>query len=407
MFKLIQLYKKAFAGLSTHTWMLALVMLLNRTGAMVVPFLGIYTIKELGFTPTQAGMVLSAFGVGSVAGNYLGGILTDRFGSYRTQLTSLLLTAPIFLLIPLFKELPALCVCVFSLSLSAELFRPANSIAITRYAKKENVTRAFTLNRLALNLGFSFGPALGGFLSLYSFQWLFYGNAIGCLMTALVYYFYFSKHKPRNPKETIEEQNQQDTSMWNDYPFLIFCVINILYALVFSQLLSILPVFYKSHIGMSEFEIGTLLAYSGIFIVIFEMLIIYYTEHKFSLFKNMGFGLVFLFLTYMTLIINESLWGLYLSMTLLCISEILYMPYSTTYTVQAAGIRNKGKYMGMQGMTFSLALIITPIAATFIIERSNFTVLWICNLGVMLIACILMYILRKKEDKRQENFKIQ
>lgn len=296
MFKLFDLYKKSFSGLSQQTWMLALVMLLNRTGAMVIPFLGVYAIRELNFTEAMVGIVLSSFGVGCVLGNYVGGKLTDNFGSYKVQLFSLILTGPIFLVISFCKDLISLSICVGILGLVAELFRPANSISITLFAKKENITRAFTLNRLALNLGFSFGPALGGFLSLFSFKWLFYGNALGISITALVFYLYFSKQSPKNTLENktfLESEKKEGSSVWKDYKFLMFCVVNVLYALVFSQLLSILPVFYKNEIKMSEFEIGTILAYSGIFVVLTEMLFIYLTERRFSIIKNMFIGVFF------------------------------------------------------------------------------------------------------------------
>ncbi len=92
--KPIQLYVDSFSGLSKPAWMLALVMLLNRMGAMVIPFLAVYVTKELHFTKIEAGIVLSTFGIGSVIGSLLGGWLTDKVGSLRVQSFSLFLSAP-------------------------------------------------------------------------------------------------------------------------------------------------------------------------------------------------------------------------------------------------------------------------------------------------------------------------
>src|SRR5690606_1836438 len=165
MSELIRLYIDSYRGLSRPAWMLALVMLVNRTGAMVLPFLGIYMTQALGFNIREVGIVLACFGLGAVTGSWLGGWLTDRFGNFWVQTLSLLVSVPLFLVVPLFTSVESLAVIIYILSVVTESFRPANSVSVARYARPENITRAFSLNRMAINLGFSIGPALGGFLA--------------------------------------------------------------------------------------------------------------------------------------------------------------------------------------------------------------------------------------------------
>src|SRR5690606_40590204 len=59
----------------------ALVMLINRTGSMVIPFLGMYMSSELNFSKTQIGLVLGCFGLGSVCGSWLGGWRSEEHTS--------------------------------------------------------------------------------------------------------------------------------------------------------------------------------------------------------------------------------------------------------------------------------------------------------------------------------------
>jgi predicted MFS family arabinose efflux permease len=82
---LIQLYKKAYSGLSPNSWYLSVVMFINRSGTMVVPFLSIYCINQLGFSVVQAGYIMALFGVGSIFGAFMGGKLTDKIGFYDLQ----------------------------------------------------------------------------------------------------------------------------------------------------------------------------------------------------------------------------------------------------------------------------------------------------------------------------------
>ena len=122
-----------------------------------------------------------AFGVGVIfptwvgyqLGSWLGGFLTDKFGEYYIQSWSLFLSAPIFIIMPFFSSVEMMALLIFLQSTISDTFRPANSVAITKYARPENLTKAFSLNRMAINLGFSIGPALGGILSGISYNFLF------------------------------------------------------------------------------------------------------------------------------------------------------------------------------------------------------------------------------------------
>ena len=92
-------YKENFTGLSKEIWFLAAVTLLNRAGTMVVPFMALYMTESLSFTFGQVGWIMTAFGGGSLAGAWLGGRLTDRFGFYRVMITSLACTGILFILL--------------------------------------------------------------------------------------------------------------------------------------------------------------------------------------------------------------------------------------------------------------------------------------------------------------------
>ena len=101
--KLLKIYINSSKGLSAESWMLALVMLINRSGSMVLPFLGVYMTDHLKFDIQNDGIDLSFFGIRSVVGSWFGGMITDKFGEFKVQGLSLLLSVPMFCLIPLFQ----------------------------------------------------------------------------------------------------------------------------------------------------------------------------------------------------------------------------------------------------------------------------------------------------------------
>ncbi|HMB51740.1 MAG TPA: MFS transporter, partial [Thermoanaerobaculia bacterium] len=82
-------YRDAFAGLPRAAWLLSVITFVHRSGTMVLPFLTLYLTGPLGYTSEHAAWMFAVFGLGSLAGTYLGGWATDRFGSQPVQAWSL------------------------------------------------------------------------------------------------------------------------------------------------------------------------------------------------------------------------------------------------------------------------------------------------------------------------------
>ncbi len=388
--KLIYLYTNSFKGLSKESWMLALVMLINRAGSMVLPFLGVYMTNHLHFSIENTGIVLSFFGIGSVIGSWLGGFITDKIGEYKVQSFSLLLSVPLFCLIPVFKTEVGVAAIILIQSIVSDAFRPANSVAITKYAKPENITRAFSLNRMAVNLGFSIGPALGGILSAISYEFLFFANALTALSAGIVYIVFFRKRnkiatlKAKKIKEVIEIK--KDRSPYRDGKFLLYCFFCMLFSICFFQLFSTLTIFYKDTAHLSQQNIGYILGYSGFLVVLLEMGLVQVAEKYFSLAVTMFLGTFICGLSYAMLGFDHGMLTLVLSMSLLCVGEIWALPFMVTITALRSGKNNKGAYMGLNGISFSIAFIVTPYVGTLIAEKLGFTTLWI---GTGILATVI------------------
>lgn len=388
--KLIYLYTNSFKGLSKESWMLALVMLINRAGSMVLPFLGVYMTNHLHFSIENTGIVLSFFGIGSVIGSWLGGFITDKIGEYKVQSFSLLLSVPLFCLIPVFETEVGVAAIILIQSIVSDAFRPANSVAITKYAKPENITRAFSLNRMAVNLGFSIGPALGGILSAISYEFLFFANALTALSAGILYIVFFRKRnklarlKAKKVKEAIEIK--KDSSPYRDGKFLLYCFFCMLFSICFFQLFSTLTIFYKDTAHLSQQNIGYILGYSGFLVVLLEMGLVQVAEKYVSLAVTMFLGTFICGISYAMLGFDHSMITLILSMSLLCVGEIWALPFMSTITALRSGKNNKGAYMGLNGISFSIAFIVTPYLGTLIAEKLGFTTLWI---GTGILATII------------------
>ena len=365
----------------------------------MVPFLSIYMTQALGFSIKETGYVLSFFGLGAVAGSWCGGWLTDKFGYFKVQVVSLFFIVPIYFILPELKTVESLAIGIFFLSVISETFRPANSVAIAYYAKPENLTKAFSLNRMAINLGFSIGPALGGILASISYYWLFYGNAIGSLIAGVVFYIYFnnrkSKYQTTEKITTDVEQKEKALSPYKDKKIMLFSLLCALYAICFFQLLTTLPLFYKEVHHMSEAEIGIILGFSGLFIVALEMLLVQIADRRFTISQVLVAGSLLCGLSFVMLNLNGSLMMLYFSMSVLCISEILAMPFMSTVIVKNSVEGNRGAYMGLYSLSFSVAHVFSPFLGTLTVEYFGFDTLWWATGIISIIVAVGFYFLMK------------
>ena len=182
----IKYYKESFSGLSREIWILSIVMLINRSGMMVIPFLTLYATQELGFSVVKAGLLTASFGMGSIVGSWLGGWLSDRWGTYKVMTYSLALGGFGLVSLGFIQSYWPLMLAIFIVSTIADALRPAVMSSVNAYSKVENRTRSISLIRMAINLGISIGPAIGGIVAgTLGYVWLFVLDGITCLFAVI------------------------------------------------------------------------------------------------------------------------------------------------------------------------------------------------------------------------------
>ncbi|MCX2738819.1 MFS transporter [Pontibacter anaerobius] len=379
MKKILLLYRNAFGGLSRPAWMMSLVMLINRSGAMVTPFLSVYLTEVLNYTLKEAGIILSMYGLGSVCGSFLGGWLTDKVGHFKVQFLSLTVGGGLYFVLLSLRQFEALMAGVFILSLVNDTLRPANSSSIASYARPENVTRAFSLNRMAINLGFSIGPALGGLLAAVSYRWLFIADGFTCIMAGLFFFFYFRNqqgHQPKQQTGSSSEPIAKVRSPYRDGYFILFAILCCSFAVIFFQLFSTMPLYYRQVYALPEGKIGLLLGLNGLIVFLLEMIVVYLIGERVRKSWLIAGGVLVLGLSYILLNLTQHLSILFMAMLLLSIAEIFAMPFMATITVERSGPANRGAYMGLYTISYAAAHVVAPYLGTTLAAKYGFATLW-------------------------------
>jgi predicted MFS family arabinose efflux permease len=249
---------------------------------------------------------------------------------------------------------------------------------------------------MALNLGFSIGPALGGFFAAVSYHLLFYGNAFSSAVAGTVFYFYFrKKEKDRISADALRKNTGTQLpgrSPWQDRKFVVFSILGVFYSIFFFQLLTTLPLYYKEVYRLKDWDIGLLLAFNGLVVFTLEMFIVSTAERLLTIRKIIVLGSLFCASSFLVLIPGKHLLILYFGIFLLSLSEILTMPFMATVAVSRATRGKEGAYMGLNSLSFSSAHIISPIAGTVIATRYGFDILWEISGLVALLTAVGFWI---------------
>ncbi|MBK8700086.1 MAG: MFS transporter [Saprospiraceae bacterium] len=394
-----RIFLRSFSGISVHVWILAASMFINRTGSMVIAFMSLYLTKELHYSMGQAGLVMAAYGTGSIIGSYAGGWITDRRNVHGVMVYSLLVSGLFLVPLLFFTNFYAILGLVFFYSLVADTFRPANSVAVAKFSTDETRTRAFSLMRLAINLGFGIGPALGGIVAVsVGFKWIFLIDAITSVAAAAMVLMYLPKKQLDRVSSKKPEPISRESSAFFDRGYLLFLLLVSGFGTCFFQLFASVPVYFSKSFHYSEDVIGYLLALNGFLVVLMEMPLVYKMEQFKSKYLFIAVGCGMMALAYFILFLrNDSLTFSIAYTFFITLAEIMAMPFMMSFVFSQPSPTRQGQYMALYSVAYGISHIIAPVAGLYLAEQLGFDKLYLLTALLSLILAFLFYgmLLRK------------
>ena len=376
-------------GLPREVWLLFATNLVNRAGMMVLPFMVVYLTKELRFTASQAGLAFAIYGAAAIGAGPLSGWLSDRIGALPIMRASLLLSGVVVLAYPLARTVTTVYVATAVWAATSELFRPASLAAITHVVTAERRKSAYALNRLAINLGMSIGPALGGFLATASFRSMFVVDGGTTILAALVLTLTRWKAPTGGLRHHDRTLNTGRSTILRDRKLLVFLVAEFLVAVVFYQHESTLSLFMVNNLNFSPAFYGALFTINTLLIVALEVPLNQATAHWPAAWALLA-GCILFALGFGGLAIVATAAGVLVTVVLWTFGEMMLFPAMAAYLGDIAPPAQRGAYMGAYSMSLSLALTFGPWAGTQILAGWGPTTLWLIMFGFGALAAGLM-----------------
>lgn len=363
----------------------------NRAGSFVMVFLTIYISEKLGFSRTFAARCMGAFGFGCILASLIGGQLTDQIGRKIVMVTSLVFGAVLLIALSFAHSPTSVLLTVAAYGLVAEMFRPACSAMIGDLTRTDQRPSAFGLYYIAINLGFACGPPIGGILADYSYQLLFWADAITMVVFAIILVVCVAETRSLASDDPEQASANDHVSIplavrriISDKPFLLFCCASLLIGLVFVQGFSALPIFIKNA-GYSNWQFGLLMAVNGIMIFVCQLPLTHYLE-RFAPMSNMTWGTALMAIGFGVYAISAAPWLLILAVLIWTTGEMMQAPFKQTVVTDMAPPELRGRYLGAIGMCFAVALTVGAPLGGEVLERMGARALWIGCFAIALLS---------------------
>lgn len=389
--KIFNAYKTSYTGLSRESWLLSCVILLNRCGYMAVPFMGLYVTQSLHRPASDAGLIISLFGAGAILGATAGGKLTDMFGFRPVQIVSSVIGGLLFLVFSQVSNFTLLCILSVFISFFYDAFRPANFTAIAAYSAPGKETRSYSLNRLATNIGFSFGIAIGGLIASINYKLLFIVDGVVSILVGIAILLLLPAVKGFRKAVIEKTKGVFVRKPWQDKLFIKFILLTTIFATCFFLMFRVVPVFFKQEWHIDEAMIGLILGVNGAIIALLEMIIVSRIENKRSPQFYIVAGVLVVSLSFAFLMIPKSIPIVLGLLSVICFTfgEMLSMPFINTFVIKRSNTFNRGQYAAGFSIAWSIAQI-TPIAGFYLAEKLGYNLLWVA-ITILLLFCAYGY----------------
>ena len=372
-------------GLPRPVWILCAGSFVNRFGSFVAVFLILY-LRDRGYSIAESGLVVGFYGIGNVLAAGVGGWVADRLGRRNAIAISMFSSAATLLLLSQARGLPLIIVLTTIAGLTGEMYRPASSALLTDLTPAGDRLPAFTLNRLAINLGFAVGPATAGLLAERSFFLIFLGDAL----TSAVFGVIALVALPEGVRTRGGEERRGEAirTMLRDHAFALFLISSLLGAFVYFQGQTTFPLHVKES-GLTDADYGLLISLNGIAIVLLEFPLVA-TLRRFPYRPVLALGSFLVGLGFALNALANDLPALAATVMIWTLGEIVYAPVASAYVADIAPEHLRGRYHGAWGLTWGLAYVLAPV-----VGASNFAwnhdALWaLCGVLGVVSALLLL-----------------
>lgn len=398
---------KVYSGLPRSIYILFVVRVINALGAFVGPFITIFLSGKLGFNNETIGFFIMANWICMVPGSLLGGKICDTIGRKKIlivfQFLSGLCYIPcaflgISILVPYFLILS---------SFFNSVAQPAYGAMVADLTHKKNRKNAYSLLYLGVNLGFSIGPMIAGFLYNHYLKMLFLGNSIAVFISVIIILLFIQETNPGKVMEcTIINENERAEkgsliSVLIKRPLLLsFSILSMMYTFVYALYPFCIPLQVNEIFkDAGPVVYGKIIAANAITVTLFTTILISITR-KLTPIKNValaglfyavGFGMMYFITSFGMFILATIIWT---------IGEIIHTTNSGVYIANHTPMSHRGRFNAVIPLISDVGFALGPAIIGMYIKGKRVIDAWPVAFLIATVTAGLFYSLSILEKKK-------
>ena len=390
------------AGYPRQFWLLFWGVLVNSSGSsMVWPFMTIYLRQRLDVPLTTIALLFTLNALAGLASTSLTGPAVDRFGRKGAMVFSLGANCIFMLALARVDSLGAAAVLMGLKGFTDPLYRVGSDAMVADLIPPERRAGAYALLRMISNLGVAIGPTIGGFVTSVSYVLAFSIAAGTTLCYSLLVGIFMRETIPQWPAEERAKQVRGYGPVLRDRPFMAFCGIYTFAGMAYSLMMVLFPVYVKENFGVPESSYGFIMAANAVMVVLFQYGVTRLTQRYYHL-PVLAVGSLFYALGVGSVAWGTGFASFLLSMVILTIGELIMIPTSTALTANLAPPDMRGRYMGMYGLTWAVAMGIGPVLGGALNDQVAPVAIWYAGLVLGGIAVIGFTVLGRLLPRRPD-----
>jgi MFS family permease len=393
-------------GYPRQFWIMVCGMLIVSIGSsMWWPFITIHLRDDLGIPLTQVTLLFTLnSAAGLVATSFIGPAV-DRFGRRTGMIVGLGMNGVGLALMGVAHGLGAWALALTITGMFQPMYRVAADAMVADLIPQKERANAYSVTRMSNNLGIAIGPAVGGFVTAVSYSLAFFAASAASLAYVLIIVLFLHETLRRaGPQTAVAQASSQSRGygpVFRDRRFLAFCIIMIIATIPSPLLWMLMPAYAKLNFGVAEQQAGLIMSTNAIMVVLFQVPVTRWSSHRPNL-RVLALGALLYALGVGSVALGAGFWAFWLSMVVLTFGELLLVPTGTAHAANSAAPEMRGRYMGLYGLTWSVAFGIGPVLGGWLNDNVSPVATWVGGMIVGLIAVAGFLALQGASARRPE-----
>lgn len=390
-------------------WALFTAILVNRAGTFVYPFLTLYLTQKAGYTPAETGFFIMLLPLAVIPALLLGGWLADHWGRRRVLVVGQGLSGSVYLVAATMPSGAAVPFLMIAATFFSNLAQVGHNAMLNDLTNAQNRKTAFSLNYLGINLGFSVGPLVAGYLFSADLGLFFLVDGLTTLVSAAVVLLFTRETLgtqatgPLHPGEAVNHHGVF-RALAQRPAFLAFLGISVLVSAVYSQHTFSLPLQLTHDFGAEGARIfGSLMAINGLTVVLASTVLTRVTGRWPSLgvvaFSAVLYGLGFGALGLVADLPGPAYGWLVATTVVWTLGEILGSVGGHVFQTAHTPQNHRGRFSSVRMVVQNGAQAVTSALTGVYIGALGVTAVWPATAAVSGVAVVALWSLHRKVRK--------